>query len=86
MQTFPIINCALLPKTRQYIWAIYQYMECICVSGQPDNSNVFQMTCYAQVPAGYDGVVLAFCHGSIDIDGMHLHEVEDKKLLLCRLA
>lgn len=51
-----------------------------------DNSNVFQMTCYAQVPAGYDGVVLAFCHGSIDIDGMHLHEVVDKNLLLCRLA
>lgn len=51
-----------------------------------DNSNVFRMTCYAQVPVGYDGVVLAFHHGSIDIDGMHLHEVEDENMLLCRLA
>ena len=51
-----------------------------------DNSNVFQMTCYVQVPVGYDGVVLAFHHGNIDSSGMHLHEVEDKNLLLCRLA
>lgn len=51
-----------------------------------DDSNVFQMTCYAQVPAGYDGLVLAFHHGSIDVSGRHLHEVEDKNLLLCRLA
>ena len=51
-----------------------------------DNSNVFRMTCYVQVPVGYDGVVLAFYHGSTDISGMHLHEVEDENLLLCRLA
>lgn len=51
-----------------------------------DSSNVFQMTCYVQVPVGYDGVVLAFCHGGIDVDGMHLHEVEDANMLLCRMA
>ena len=51
-----------------------------------DSSNVYQMTCYAQVPVGYDGVVLAFHHGSIDIDGMHLHEVNDENMLLFRLA
>ena len=51
-----------------------------------EDSNVFHMTCYAQVPVGYDGVVLAFYHGGIDIDGMHLHEVEDENMLLCRLA
>ena len=51
-----------------------------------DNSNVYRMTCYAQVPVGYDGVVLAFHHGSIDVSGRHLHEVEDENLLLCRLA
>jgi hypothetical protein len=51
-----------------------------------DNSNVYRVTCYAQVPVGYDGVVLAFCHGSTDIDGRHLHEVDDENLLLCRLA
>lgn len=51
-----------------------------------DSSNVFQMTCYAQVPIGYDGVVLAFHHGSIDIDGMHLQEVGDENMLLLRMA
>jgi len=51
-----------------------------------DSGNVFNMSCYAQVPVGYDGVVLAFYHGSINIDGMHLHEVEDENMLLCRLA
>lgn len=51
-----------------------------------ETSNVFQMTCYVQVPVGYDGVVLAFPHGSIDIDGMHLHEVEDADMLLLRMA
>ena len=51
-----------------------------------NNSNVYRMTCYAQVPVGYDGVVLAFYHGSINVSGMHLHEVEDANLLLCRLA
>ncbi len=51
-----------------------------------DDSNVFQMTCYVQVPVGYDGVVLAFHHGSIDINGMHLHEVEDETMLLLRMA
>ena len=49
-------------------------------------SNVFHATCYFQVPVGYDGVVLAFHHGSIAIDGMHLHEVEDENMILLRLA
>ena len=49
-------------------------------------SNVFTVTCYVQVPVGYDGVVLAFHHGSIAIDGMHLHEVEDENMILLRLA
>ena len=51
-----------------------------------EDSNVFRMSCYAQVPVGYDGVVLAFLHGSIDIDGMHLHDVENENMLLCRLG
>ena len=51
-----------------------------------DNSNVFQMTVYAQVPIGYDGVVLVFHHGSIDADGRHLHELEDENMLLLRMA
>ncbi len=51
-----------------------------------ETSNVFQMSCYVQVPIGYDGVVLAFPRGSIDINGMHLHEVEDENMLLLRLA
>lgn len=51
-----------------------------------DSSNVFQLSCYVQVPVGYDGVVLAFHHSSIDIDGMHLHDVEDENMLLFRMA
>lgn len=51
-----------------------------------DNSNIFQMTVYVQVPVGYDGVVLAFHHGSIDPNGRHLHELEDENRLLLRLA
>ena len=51
-----------------------------------EDSNIFQMTCYAQVPVGYDGVVLAFYHSSIDADGLHLHEVEDENMLLVRLG
>ncbi len=51
-----------------------------------DNSDVFRITCYVQVPVGYDGVVLAFLHGRTDVDGKHLHEVDDKNILLCRLA
>lgn len=50
------------------------------------DSNLFQMTCYVQVPVGYDGVVLAFYHSSIDISGMHLHEVDDENMLLFRMA
>lgn len=48
--------------------------------------TVFQMSCYVQVPVGYDGVVLAFTRGSIDVNGMHLHEVEDEHMLLLRIA
>ena len=51
-----------------------------------DSDIVYQLTCHVQVPIGYDGVVLAFHRGSIDIDGKHLHEVEDDNLLLLRLA
>ena len=51
-----------------------------------EECNVYQMTCYVQVPVGYDGVVLAFSHGSIELNGMHLHEVEDENMLLLRLA
>ena len=51
-----------------------------------NDSNVFHLSCSVQVPVGYDGVVLAFHHGSIAIDGMHLHEVEDENMLLLRLA
>ena len=47
---------------------------------------LFHMTCYVQVPVGYDGVVLAFYNGNIDIKGMHLHEVEDENMLLFRMA
>ena len=51
-----------------------------------DTSNIFQLSFYVQVPTGYDGVVLAFYHGSIDINGRLLHEAEDDKMLLVRLA
>ena len=51
-----------------------------------EDGSVFQITCYVQVPVGYDGVVLAFHHGSIHIDGMHLHQVEDEAMLLLRMA
>ena len=47
---------------------------------------VLDLTVHVQVPIGYDGVVLAFHHGSIAVDGMHLHEVEDENMLLLRLA
>lgn len=51
-----------------------------------EDSNVFHMTCYAQVPAGYDGVVLAFFNSEVPADGLHLHEVADENMLLLRLA
>lgn len=51
-----------------------------------DGSSEFYLTCYVQVPEGYDGVVLAFPHSSIAINGMHLQEVEDANMLLFRLA
>lgn len=50
-----------------------------------EDSNVFQMRCYAQVPVGYDGVVLAFYHSGVSAEGLHLHEVEDENMLLIRL-
>lgn len=50
------------------------------------DGSLFQLTCYVQVPEGYDGVVLAFYRGSMDVKGMHLHEVEDENMLLFRLA
>lgn len=51
-----------------------------------DSSSLVLLTCYVQVPEGYDGVVLAFPHGSIAVDGMHLHEIADASTLLFRLA
>lgn len=50
------------------------------------DSYVYRVSCFAQVPVGYDGVTLAFLHGSVSADGMHLHEVEDENMLLIRLA
>ena len=49
-----------------------------------DEGMIYQVTCYFLVPIGYDGVVLAFPHGSIDLDGQHLHEL-DGEVLLFRL-
>lgn len=51
-----------------------------------NNCNVFQMTCYVQVPIGYDGVVLAFFHGGTDVEGKQLHEAADENTLLFRMA
>jgi len=51
-----------------------------------DSSNIFHMTCYAQVPVGYDGVVLSFHHSAVSILGLHLHEVADENMLLFRLG
>lgn len=80
-------------NTQEYFRITYQGKEyrCRILYENADfyiteDGNVFQMTCYVQVPVGYDGVVLAFYHGSIDIDGMHLQEVEDQNMLLLRLA
>ena len=50
-----------------------------------EDSSIFEMTCCFQVPIGYDGVVLAFYNGSLDIDGMQLNQVEDENLLLFRI-
>ncbi len=84
----------LNPAGKQERFAVvYQGKEYRClatyestVSFFSDNSSICQITCYVQVPMGYDGVVLAFHHGSIDVTGMHLHQVEDPNMLLCRLA
>ena len=51
-----------------------------------EDSNIFHMTCYVQIPAGYDGVVLTFHHSAVPVDGLHLHEVADENTLLLRLA
>lgn len=51
-----------------------------------EEGNVFQLTCYVQVPVGYDGVVLAFHHGNMEIEGKHLHEVTDENMLLLQIA
>ena len=51
-----------------------------------NDSQVFQMTCYVQVPIGYDGVVLSFFHGGIDVDGKTLKEAADENTLLFRMA
>ena len=51
-----------------------------------DGCDCFQMSCFVQVPVGYDGVVLAFYRGSIDIAGMRLPDVEDENMLLLRMA
>ena len=51
-----------------------------------NNSSVYQMSCYVQVPIGYDGVVLAFLYGNPEMKDVHLHEVADENTLLLRLA
>lgn len=50
-----------------------------------DEGFVYQASCYFLVPIGYDGIVLAFPHGSIDLEGSHLHEL-DGEILLLRLT
>lgn len=51
-----------------------------------DGYDCFRMTCYVQVPVGYDGIVLAFYRGSIDVNGKYLPELEDENMLLFRMA
>ena len=51
-----------------------------------NNIPVYQMTCSVQVPIGYDGVVLAFFHGSADVNGKTLQETADENTLLFRMA
>ena len=51
-----------------------------------NNSSVYQVSCYVQVPVGYDGVVLAFLYGDTEVKDAHLHDVADENTLLLRLA
>lgn len=51
-----------------------------------EDSFVFRLSFCVQVPVGYDGVVLAFHRGGVDVTGKHLHEVADENLLLLRMA
>lgn len=84
----------LKPAKRQESFTVtYQGKEYRC-QAYYDNTGfyydggdiVYGLTCHVQVPIGYDGVVLAFHNGSIDVEGMHLHEVNDDDMILLRLA
>lgn len=46
----------------------------------------FRAQCVFLVPAGYDGTVLAFYKGSLEIEEIGLHEIEDENMLIYRLA
>lgn len=80
-------------KKQEYFKVTYKGKDYRCHINYEDpgfyvteDGNVFQMTCSVQVPVGYDGVVLAFYHGGTDINGLHLHEVDDENMLLLQLA
>ena len=80
-------------KKQDYFTVTYKGKNYSCTAFYEDmgyyyesDGSFFQMTCYVQVPIGYDGVVLAFHHGNLDINGMHLQDVEDENMLLFRMA
>lgn len=80
-------------KKQEYFTVTYNGKDYRCVAKYENmefyydgSSSIFCLSCYVQVPVGYDGVVLAFCHGSTAVDGMHLHELEDENMLLFRMA
>lgn len=85
---------ALKPIKKQETFKVtYQGKEYKCTAFYENvgfyyhnNSSVYQMSCYVQVPIGYDGVVLAFLYGDAEVNGTHLHEVADENTLLLRLA
>lgn len=81
------------PKKQEQFAITYNDREYWCLATYDDmglrfdgRNYVYQLNFCVQVPAGYDGVVLAFHRGNVDIDGMHLHEVEDENMLLLQLA
>lgn len=81
------------PKKQEQFSISYNDREYWCVANYDDEgllfdgrNYVYRLNFCVQVPVGYDGVVLAFHRGSADIDGMHLHALEDENMLLLRLA
>lgn len=80
-------------KTQESFTVTYQGKDYPCQAFYENSgfyfdgsSNVYDLTCYFQVPEGYDGVVLAFHHGSLSLEGRHLHEAKEENMLLLRLA